>query len=95
MTEKEWEREEMSKSPDDLQKAFEEGWEISEDDFEETQDLTETAAQLSGMEGPQEDEEADIYEEEEENPEADRCRNAARNESVGRSYGRHGRQDDD
>ena len=83
MTEKEWEREEMSKSPDDLQKAFEEGWEISEDDFEETQDLTETAAQLSGMEGPQEDEEADIYEEEEENPEADRCRNAARNESVG------------
>ena len=47
MTEKEREQEKMSKDTDDLQRAFEEGWEISEDDFEETQDLTKTAACLS------------------------------------------------
>ena len=39
MTEKERGQEEMSKKTDDLQRAFEDGWEISEDDFEETQDL--------------------------------------------------------
>ena len=46
MTERE--REEMSKGPDDLQRAFEEGWEISEDDFEETQELTEAPVRKNG-----------------------------------------------
>ena len=46
MTERE--REEMSRGPDDLQRAFEEGWEISEDDFEETQELTEAPARKNG-----------------------------------------------
>ncbi|HJC23103.1 MAG TPA: Ig-like domain-containing protein [Candidatus Eisenbergiella merdavium] len=54
MTQKD--QEEMSKNTDDLQRAFAQGWEISEDDFEETQDLSETAAQLSGLEAfPEED----------------------------------------
>ena len=53
----------MSKNTDDLQRAFEEGWEISEDDFMETKDLAETAAQLQ-MAAPSGD--ADEYEEYEE-----------------------------
>ena len=54
MTQKD--QEEMSKNTDDLQRAFAQGWEISEDDFEETQDLSETAVQLSGLEAfPEED----------------------------------------
>ena len=56
----------MSKNTDDLQRAFEEGWEISEDDFMETKDLAETAAQLQ-MAAPSGD--ADEYEEYEEDPE--------------------------
>ncbi len=56
----------MSKNTDDLQRAFEEGWEISEDDFMETKDLAETAAQLQ-MAVPSGD--ADEYEEYEEDPE--------------------------
>ena len=65
MTEKERGQEEMSKKTDDLQRAFEDGWEISEDDFEETQDLAETAAQLSDLKDSfEDDEEPDDYEEE-------------------------------
>ena len=65
MTEKERGQKEMSKKTDDLQRAFEDGWEISEDDFEETQDLAETAAQLSDLKDSfEDDEEPDDYEEE-------------------------------
>ena len=55
MTERE--REEMSKGPDDLQRAFEEGWEISEDDFEETQELTEAPVRKNGSAQKNESEE--------------------------------------
>ena len=66
----------MSKITDDLQRAFEEGWEISEDDFVETKDLTETAERIRGAvlteeyeEDPEDGYEEDPEEGYEEDPE--------------------------